>query len=145
MKRETHGLCVHLCLLIFLVSGWIPWDGDWMYISVQKFYREKVKEAGLVKELNLAAVESQKGLSWPLRDALKLRWLFRVVTSWGEWAGSLFPGIDEFLDMICPEKEVCFGVRNFQQMQFQQTILPTTKGINTSVFKRGLGGTGLSF
>lgn len=54
---------------------------------------------------------------------------FRVTPGWGKGTGALFAGIDEFLGMICPEKEMSFAGGTLQQRKVcwegQQKNLPS--------------------
>lgn len=74
-KRQHDELCVQLCLFHIFGQRLDSLGRRKCIFTHNKFYRKNERGSGIRKEGNLAAIESEEGLSWPLRGAMKLRWL----------------------------------------------------------------------
>lgn len=86
-----------------------------MYIHTQQVLQKKMREKWDQEGEKFGCNRVRRRTQLTSQGCYEAEVAFRDTPGWGEVPGTLFAGIDEFLDVLCPKKEMCIGEGTFQQ------------------------------
>lgn len=135
-------ICVYF---IFLVRSWILWEGEKCIFTCSKFYRKKWERSGIGQEEKFGCTGVTRRTQLTPQGCSEAEVALRDTPGWGEILGPCLLALMSSW-MWCALRRKCVLVEGLFSREYswegQQTTLLATEGINSSVLKKDLGGTG---